>query len=162
MIIHRGVPPTSTINSPSKGNGVWSEFPCHCFHFLSVLTSADVMFGRQRSKGSREWTETTRFFVPSFIMALRLSAFFRNKAWKMTASDTVSQQDWEAEELGGAFFFACSRSQPKLVLGLSLSANFQQPRVLTSHEANAVAALLTAASNLCASLEYEERLVKFA
>lgn len=65
-----------------EGNGAWSQFPCYCFHFLSVLTSADVMFWRQRSKGSRERTETMRPFVPSFIWAIRALCIFPKQTRK--------------------------------------------------------------------------------
>lgn len=58
-------------------------------------------------------------------------------------------------------FRAWSQSHPNHVLCLSLSANFLEPHVLTSYEANDVAVILPAASNLHVSSDYEEQVVKF-
>lgn len=70
----------------SEGGGAWSWFPCYCFHFLSVLTSDDVMFRRQGSKGSCEWMETVPPFVPSFIRVVHTLQIFPKQTRKNKGS----------------------------------------------------------------------------
>lgn len=70
----------------SQGGGAWSWFPCYCFHFLSVLTCADVTFRRQRSKGSCEWMETVPPFVPSYIWVVHTLQIFPKQTRKNKGS----------------------------------------------------------------------------
>lgn len=84
--IHPKVSNDLMLGAWSEGGGAWSWFPCYCFHFLSVLTSADVRFRRQRSKGSCEWMETVPPFVPSFIWVVHTLQIFPKQTWKNKGS----------------------------------------------------------------------------